>query len=1155
MERIPIPLTHLSRTALSFTKKRSLSTLPHAHSARVVLACAFVFAISLPALILLSNTASATEIGLPLSDPKFNVNVFARQGTKQQQGVYETITLVGGVKIYQGSVSATAEEAVLWIDRSLPESVYEQQARKTIVELKGNCEVSLGEGQVLKDDQWMGRLFSQMEPTIQADIWSEPIGPPPTLSWNKTQNTKPDVQTAVAWTARDDAEHVRLVQQLMPLPPSNTPSSGLSSPLNNDRNQPGLIIGNPSMGGTVLDAGTMPWTDQNLPAPSSNPSAPESVQAFQLGVPSMGTPGIGAPGTSVPMGNPAIGNPASGNAPPNAVLAPAPISTPLAMSGASPVTPRSVGAKTFQFVGRGGVEPKIEIINQPERGVSIVTISNGMRLRFGDASVATSDGVLDLGNVFIEADRAVIWTSDMTRLLSGNVSGLPVEVYVEGNIVFLQGARRVYAERMYYNVQSEYGMILSAEMLTDAPQYEGILRLKADVIQQRSRENFLAHQAALTSSQLGVPRYWLQADKVELKDRSTETNSTLFGTPVRGNTGNQTGMKATARHNFVYLEGLPIFYWPVLNSNIDTSSYYITGLNYKNDDIFGNQVMANWDLYQLFGIPGFDGTRWTLSTDYLQKRGIGVGTQFDYNVPQALLGGPSNGFVDFWGIRDKGLDVLGVDRTNLTPEETTRGRLLFRHRQYLTPDTEFWAEAGWVSDRNFLEQYFEQEWDTQKDMVTALRLRQYMGNQMLDLWAQTRLNDFHTETDWLPRLEYYWLGQSLGQYFTYYGHTDVGYARQRVASTPLNAAEAAKFQLQPHETNADGVVAYTRQEINLPIDTGFSKIVPFVSGEAAYWGEDVLGNSLARLTGQAGYRSSTPISRVFPNVQNSLFNVNGLAHKLTFESQFLYADTNKDLDQLPLYNPIDDNAQEHFRRRLVFNTFGGVLPGQFDSTNYAARQSMQRYVTATSNEVVTDQLQSRTGIHQRWQTKRGVPGRERIADLVEFDVDAILFGRKDEDNFGELVGGINYDFRYHIGDRVTLVSDGYYDMFENGLKATTIGGYVSRPGRGDAYLGLTSLEGPISSTLLVASMNYRMNEKWLAVGGMTYDFSDIGNLGQSISFTRIGESFLIRVGTTFDYGRNNTSFQFAIEPRFFQRRGLGVAGGQAVALAGANSFE
>ena len=128
VERIPIPLTHQTRIA-SFPTKHSPSIWENACSARTVRACAFPFpacSIAIPLLVLvfllMSNTAHAVEIGLPLSDPKFNVNVFARQGTKQKQGIYETITLVGGVKIYQGSVSATADEAVLWIDRSLPDN-------------------------------------------------------------------------------------------------------------------------------------------------------------------------------------------------------------------------------------------------------------------------------------------------------------------------------------------------------------------------------------------------------------------------------------------------------------------------------------------------------------------------------------------------------------------------------------------------------------------------------------------------------------------------------------------------------------------------------------------------------------------------------------------------------------------------------------------------------------------------------------------------------------------------------------------------------------------------------------------------------------------------------------------------------------------------
>ena len=42
----------------------------------------------------------------------------------------------------------------------------------------------------------------------------------------------------------------------------------------------------------------------------------------------------------------------------------------------------------------------------------------------------------------------------------------PLEIYMEGNIVFRQGERVIYADRMYYNVPNETGTILNAEMLT-----------------------------------------------------------------------------------------------------------------------------------------------------------------------------------------------------------------------------------------------------------------------------------------------------------------------------------------------------------------------------------------------------------------------------------------------------------------------------------------------------------------------------------------------------------------------------------------------------------------------------------------------------------------------------------------------------------------
>jgi len=44
------------------------------------------------------------------------------------------------------------------------------------------------------------------------------------------------------------------------------------------------------------------------------------------------------------------------------------------------------------------------------------------------------------------------------------------------------------------------------------------------------------------------------------------------------------------------------------------------------------------------------------------------------------------------------------------------------------------------------------------------------------------------------------------------------------------------------------------------------------------------------LLGQAGVRASLPIWRVDPSVQSVLWNLNGLAHKVVFSSEFLWAD-------------------------------------------------------------------------------------------------------------------------------------------------------------------------------------------------------------------------------------------------------------------------
>lgn len=341
----------------------------------------------------------------------------------------------------------------------------------------------------------------------------------------------------------------------------------------------------------------------------------------------------------------------------------------------------------------------------------------------------------------------------------------------------------------------------------------------------------------------------------------------------------------------------------------------------------------------------------------------------------------------------------------------------------------------------------------------------------------------------------------------------------------------------------------------MPLELGPVKFVPFVSGEVSHYGEDALGQDRTRLLGQAGMRAMLPMWRVDPNVQSSLLNVRGLAHKVEFSGEYFYADSDTNLDDLPLYDPLDDDAQEEFRRRFFFNTFGGALPTRFDPRNFAYRQGLQRYVTNPSEVIADDAMQARLGVHQRWQTKRGAVGRERIVDLMRLDIDTTLFPDAERDNFGETVGPTTYDFRYHLGDRVTLLSDGYADFFDLGLRSVSAGVRTSRPGIGDIYAGLMSLEGPINSTVFRSSYDYRLNEKWIFTAANTYDFGSTGNVGQTLALTRIGESFLIRMGLDVDKGRDNVGFVFTVEPRFWPGRSIGSLGGQLLPPPGLEGLE
>ena len=831
-------------------------------------------------------------------------------------------------------------------------------------------------------------------------------------------------------------------------------------------------------------------------------------------------------------------------------------------------TTLSVGNRRILVQGRSNAGWNFKVEQDASRNETLAIAKSGIRVTIEGTGVDAFDAG---GVVTIETDSLVLWApklEELTRTGQAEQSqDMPLEIYLEGNIVFRQGDRVIYANQMYYNVAEDQGVILQAEMLTPVPEYQGLLRLKADVLTQVNKQNFTAHGAAITSSRMGVPSYWFQSEKVELQDIQRAAIDPITGqqqtNPATGEPIANHDFLAKSRNNFIYAGGFPVFYWPVMSTTLQKPSYYLDRIRIKNDRVFGTQTMVDLDMFQLLGrndVPR--NTKWILSADAFSQRGFGLGSSVQYERESFLrLPGPSTGQLDVWGMGENGLDNLGADRRTLVPEKDFRGRVWWQHRQQLPGDLQWTAEVGLISDRNFLEQYYEREWDEFKDQTTGTEIKRYIENRSWSVTADLRINDFFTQTNWLPRYDHFWLGQSLlMDRLTWYEHTHVGYAQLKAASVPTDPVDAAKFDLMAgEEASVSGIRAATRHEIDLPLQLGPVKAVPYVLGEVAFYGEDVNGDDATRSYAQVGMRASLPMWQRRPNVRSKLLNVNGVAHKVVFQADLFWADASENLERFPRYDALDDDSIEHFRRRFFFDTFGGI-PGTniaraFDERFYALRTNLQGDVTAASADIVDDMAQARLGVHQRWQTKRGLAGQERTVDWITLDLEGVIFPKPGRDNYSQELGLLNYDFRWHLGDRFTVLSDGFADCFGEGLRTISLGGILSRPERGSLYLGMQILGGPIDSKLLHGALSYRMSDKWIGIASTSFDFGPTGNIGQSLAVTRIGESALVRIGMNIDESRDNVGIHFAIEPRFMPSNRLGRLGGVRIPPAGANGLE
>src|SRR5260370_35811579 len=80
--------------------------------------------------------------------------------------------------------------------------------------------------------------------------------------------------------------------------------------------------------------------------------------------------------------------------------------------------------------------------------------------------------------------------------------------------------------------------------------------------------------------------------------------------------------------------------------------------------------------------------------------------------------------------------------------------------------------------------------------------------------------------------------------------------------------------------------------------------------------EDLTGNERGRFYGGGGLRSSIPFTRLYPDVQSDLLNLNGINHKIVLSSNYYVTHSDTSVTRLPQLDPLNDDATDQSLRDI-----------------------------------------------------------------------------------------------------------------------------------------------------------------------------------------------------------------------------------------------
>jgi hypothetical protein len=760
----------------------------------------------------------------------------------------------------------------------------------------------------------------------------------------------------------------------------------------------------------------------------------------------------------------------------------------------------------------------------------------------------------------IAADEVVFWERGLEIDKKFQPPGTPPleeghnhpEFYLSGNVVLRTKPKTgpvsvqiLRAKEIYYDVDEEKAIALSADM-----EYTPILptpggpipapdpfHFFADELRKLDAENYEGFSASFNCSKLpSDPGIRLDAPRMTMTDRIVQLRN-VFGLPYRdlltGEPVIGSEKIVTAYDAVPKFLGVPVGYFPWYRADANEPLGPFVSIGGGADHIFGVQIDTTWNLFELLALKPPPGMKWTLELDYLSDRGPAIGTDYKYNIPPS---DPSSGLsatqglIKYYTISDHGTDILGGDRGPEPNQPTFRDRFLWQHQQEFSPDLYFQGQLAYLSDKNFLEQYYKLESDTAPNQETFANLTWQRNNWWLSGLIEPHFDrPWVPETAWLPKVDGALIGQSLLDRIVYSGRASAGFAMNYPTQT--NPVSLLPTDQQVNTGRLD-----LMQEASVPFSLGPFQFAPYAMLDLTGYSQDLDGDAVGRVWGGGGTRASVTMSHLYEGVTSDLFNIRDLYHKMVMSANYLYAQTNVHYNQLPILDRLNDDATDQSWRNitpmqslLVPGPVGVALQNSplYDPQLYAIRRAMLDKVDTLDN---IDVLQ--LDLRQRLQTQRGYPGEEHEVDLVSLDTSLSYFPQANRDNFGHPWAFAEWDFLWNVGDRVAITSTGWIEPYSGGSRYWTLGAYLNRPDKTNFYIGYRQID-PLNSRVVTAAIGYQLSKRYFLSGSTSYDFGLNQSAGNSLNITRVGTDLTVSIGITYNSLVNNFGVTFMVMPNLF----------------------